>query len=224
MRSTHRDALIQSWSQIRVKTTTTPEGLIHMMIAGRATCIVFSDDDLPLENNGSALNIYPLTTSITIGYAPSDFVPSTQNGQPWIHKAGAISSFLHQNVKFIHDGKVITVHSIGDIFASSSQCFRSAITHSEGVVSGLSVVQEVKVQHIVHQLQLSDGAPGIFAFALVVLTSLDHMSLLTLYFMEEVVEYGTFIEIGDKVDGVVSHDEYIDEMLAMGMSQIDGII
>ena len=50
------------------------------------------------------------------------------------------------------------------------------------------------------------------------------MSLLTLYFMEEVVEYGTFIEIGDKVDGVVSHDEYIDEMLAMGMSQIDGII
>ena len=71
---------------------------------------------------------------------------------------------------------------------------------------------------------MSDGAPGIFAFALVVLTSLDHMSLLTLYFMEEVVEYGTFVEIGDKVDGVVSHEEYIDEMLAMGMSQIDGII
>ena len=44
------------------------------------------------------------------------------------------------------------------------------------------------------------------------------MTLLTLYFMEEVVEYG------DKVDGVVPHDEYIDEMLAMGMSQIDGII
>ena len=31
-----------------------------------------------LLDNGSALNIYPLTTSITIGYAPSDFVPSTQ--------------------------------------------------------------------------------------------------------------------------------------------------
>ena len=164
------------------------------MIAGRATCIVFSDDDLPLKSsnhtcplyisigcsdywvpfvlldNGSALNIYPLATSIAFDYAPSNFVPSTQTvreydrtkrkvigtleielligstalptmfqvlriltsfnqllGQPWIHKAGAISYFLHQNVKFIHDGKVITVHSIGDMFASSSPCFKSAI-------------------------------------------------------------------------------------------------
>ena len=44
--STHHDALIRALSQIRVKTTTTPEGLIHMMTAGTATCIVFSDDDL----------------------------------------------------------------------------------------------------------------------------------------------------------------------------------
>ena len=42
--------------------------------------------------------------------------------------------------------------------------------------------------------------------------------------MEEVIEYGTFVEIGNKVDGVVPQDEYIDEILAMGMSQIDGII
>ncbi|RVW71363.1 hypothetical protein CK203_060923 [Vitis vinifera] len=32
---------------IRVQTTTTLEGLIHMMMTGRATCIVFSNDDLP---------------------------------------------------------------------------------------------------------------------------------------------------------------------------------
>ena len=44
------------------------------------------------------------------------------------------------------------------------------------------------------------------------------------YFLKEVDEYGTFIEIGDMVDGVIPHDEYVDEMLAMGMSQIDGII
>ena len=42
--------------------------------------------------------------------------------------------------------------------------------------------------------------------------------------MEEVIEYGTFVEIGNKVDGVVPQDEYIDEILVMGMSQIDGII
>ena len=100
--STHRDALIRALSHIRVETTTTPKGLIHMMIAGRATCIVFSDDDLAPEgsdhtrplyisvgclgrrvqsvllDNGSALNVCFLATTITLGYAPSDFDPSTK--------------------------------------------------------------------------------------------------------------------------------------------------
>ena len=84
-----------------METTTTPEGLIHMMTADKATCIVFLDDDLPPEgsnhtrplyitigcsghrvpsimlDNGSALNIYPLATTIALGYAPSEFGPST---------------------------------------------------------------------------------------------------------------------------------------------------
>ena len=99
--STHRDALIQALSQIKVETTTSLDGLIHMMTAGRATCIVFSDDDLPPEgsdhtrplyisvgcssrrvpsvllNNGSTLNVCPLSIAIALGYAPSDFGPST---------------------------------------------------------------------------------------------------------------------------------------------------
>ena len=73
-----------------------------MVTVGRTTCIVFSDDDLPLEgfdhtrplyisvgclgcrvpsiflDNGSALNVYPLAIAIALGYAPSDFGPSTQ--------------------------------------------------------------------------------------------------------------------------------------------------
>ena len=49
--STHRDALVRALGQIRVDTTTTPEGLIHMLTADRATCIVFSDDDLPPEGS-----------------------------------------------------------------------------------------------------------------------------------------------------------------------------
>ena len=100
--NTHRDALIQALSQIRVETTTTLEGLIHMMVVDRVTCIVFSDDDLPPKgsehtrhlyikvgcsghrfpsvvlDNGSALNVYPLATSIALGYAPLNFGPSTQ--------------------------------------------------------------------------------------------------------------------------------------------------
>ena len=100
--STHRDALIQALSQIRVETITTPEGLIHMVTAGRATCIIFSNDDLSPEGSshtrplyisvgcsgrrvpsvlldtGSGLSICPLATAIALGYAPSDFGPSTQ--------------------------------------------------------------------------------------------------------------------------------------------------
>ena len=160
--STHRDALIRALSQIRVEITTSLEGLIHMMTASKATCIVFSDDDLPSKgsnhtcplyisigclgrrvlsiilDNGSTLNVCPLTIAIALRYAPSDFGPSTQTigaydstrrevmgtleielligpatfitmfqvlriptsfnlllGRPWIHRVGAIPSFLH---------------------------------------------------------------------------------------------------------------------------------
>ena len=34
-------------------------------------------------------------------------------GRPWIHSAGAILSSLHLRVKFIHDGRVITILAIG---------------------------------------------------------------------------------------------------------------
>ena len=44
------------------------------------------------------------------------------------------------------------------------------------------------------------------------------MSLMTLYFPNEVNEHGTFSEIGDIVDRVVPCDEYVDKMLAMSMS------
>ena len=89
--------MIRALSQIRVDTATTPGGLIHFLTADRATCIVFSDDDLPPEgsdhvrplfinvacsgrrvpsvllDNGSALNVCPLVTAIALGFSPSDF-------------------------------------------------------------------------------------------------------------------------------------------------------
>ncbi|KAL6342938.1 hypothetical protein AAG906_016958 [Vitis piasezkii] len=93
---------------IRVETTTTPKGLIHMMTADKATCIVFSNDDLPPEgsnhtrplyitfgcsghrvpsillDNGSALNVFPLATAIALGYALSDFGPSHRQSKHMI--------------------------------------------------------------------------------------------------------------------------------------------
>ena len=50
--STHRNALVRALGQIRVDTATTPKRLIHFLTVDRATCIVFSDDDLPPEGSG----------------------------------------------------------------------------------------------------------------------------------------------------------------------------
>ncbi|KAL6316962.1 hypothetical protein AAG906_024500 [Vitis piasezkii] len=87
--STHRDALIKALSQISMETTTTPEGLIHMMTTrphgSNHTRLLYitigcSSHRVPsiMLDNGSALNIYPLATTIALGYAPSEFGPSTQ--------------------------------------------------------------------------------------------------------------------------------------------------
>ena len=188
--------MITTLSQIRVDTTTTPGGLIHFLTADRATCIVFSDDDLPPEgsdhvrplfidvacsgrrvpsvllDNGSALNVCPLVTAIALGFSPSDFGPSTQTvraydgtqrtvmgtltthvmigpvrysilfqvlripssfhlllGRPWIHEASAIPSSLHQKLKFIHEGRVITIQSDREVITSSEPVLQ--ISHSE---------------------------------------------------------------------------------------------
>ena len=94
---THRDALIKALSHIRVDIVTTPERLIHFLTADKATCIAFSDDDLPpkgldhvqplfinvacsgrrvsyvLLDNGSTLNVCLLVTAIALGFSPTDF-------------------------------------------------------------------------------------------------------------------------------------------------------
>ena len=56
--STHKDALIRAWTQIKVETTTTPEGLIHIMMVSRATCIVLSNDDLPPDDSDHTRPLY----------------------------------------------------------------------------------------------------------------------------------------------------------------------
>ena len=40
-------------------------------------------------------------------------------GRPWIHETGAIPSSLRQKVKFIHEGRIITIQSDKDVVTSS---------------------------------------------------------------------------------------------------------
>ena len=194
--STHRNALIKALSHIRVDTATTLGGLIHFLRADRATCIIFSDNDLPYEgsdhvrplfidvawlsrkvssvllDNSFALNICLLVTAIALGFSPFDFRPYIQTiraydgtwrkvigtltthvmigpvrysilfqvlriqssfnlllGRPWIHEAGAIPSSLHQKVKFIRKGRIITIQSDKDIVTSFEPVLQ--ISHNE---------------------------------------------------------------------------------------------
>ena len=93
--------MVKALGQIRVDTTTTLKGLIHILTADRAACIVFPDDDLPPEgsnhvrplyidvacsscrvssvllDNGSTLNVYHLVTVIALRFSLADFGPST---------------------------------------------------------------------------------------------------------------------------------------------------
>ncbi|KAL6316726.1 hypothetical protein AAG906_019657 [Vitis piasezkii] len=201
-----------SREEIRVETSTTPEALIHMMTTDRATCIVFSADDLPPEgsnhtrplyitvvcsgyrvssvllDNGSALNVCPLAIAIALGFAPSILVPpctvraydsrevmgtltidlligpttfsilfqvlripasfNLLLGRPWIHQAGAIPSSLHQKVKFIHDGQVITVQSTRDMISSSEPVLQISHSDDDFFLTGFTFdeVQTLEIQ------------------------------------------------------------------------------
>ncbi|RVW21846.1 Retrovirus-related Pol polyprotein from transposon 17.6 [Vitis vinifera] len=175
--STHRDALTRALSQIRVDTTTTPEGLIHMMTAGRATCIVFSDDDLPPEgsdhtrplyisvgfsgrrvpsvllDNGSTLNVCPLATAIALGYAPSDFSPSTQTVRAYDSTRREVMGTLEIELligpaPFVTVFQVVVVQSVGDMFIAAEPVLKISHTDDDIFLTGFTFdeVQTVEIE------------------------------------------------------------------------------
>ncbi|RVW71025.1 Retrovirus-related Pol polyprotein from transposon 297 [Vitis vinifera] len=109
--------------------------------------------------------------------------------------------------------------SLADYFVRASEPHAP----SDGIIGGLSTTQEAGLQRLVQQLHLSDGAPGPSASVLIAPPSPDRTSLMTLCFPDEIDDHGTFAEIGDVEDGAVPRDEYIDEMLAMSLSQTEEI-
>ena len=92
------------------------------------------------------------------------------------------------------------------------------------IIGGLSTTQEVELQHLVQQLRLSDGALSTSTLALITPSSPDHTSLMTFCFLDEIDDHGTFSEISDIVDGAAPCDKYVDEMLALSLSQIEEIV
>ncbi|RVX01350.1 Retrovirus-related Pol polyprotein from transposon 297 [Vitis vinifera] len=247
-----------SYEEIRVETTTTLERLIHMMTVGKATCIVFSDDDLPPEGSDHVRPLY-----ITIGCSGHRVPPVlldnglTLNVCPLATTVGpATFSTLFQKVKFIHDGQVITGPSefitaidhdttfgLGFIPTEADYRYmarlrkegvRARLSHTpfdylirpyrmsladyfvrgseiqpciEEIHSVVHTDREIKLQHLFHQLQLSDEAPSTSVSMAITPTSPDQASMLSLCFPEEIIDDGVIIDPTEMIDGVVSHDE-----------------
>ncbi|XP_077252412.1 uncharacterized protein LOC143891762 [Tasmannia lanceolata] len=181
--SKHRKVVLKELNAAQVPTEITPDELVSLVAVTRTSkAISFTDNDLPPEgsdharslkitvicnkkrvpevlvDNGSALNICPLSTAATLGFGPGDFIPSEQGilsydgtlrdvigtlateiqiggedfdiefqvlnikasfllllGRPLLHKVGVIPSTLHQKLKFIHNGRVVTVKGDPDL-------------------------------------------------------------------------------------------------------------
>ena len=94
----------------------------------------------------------------------------------------------------------------------------------EEIDSVVHTDRETDLQHLFHQLQLSDGAPDTSFPMAITPTSPDRASMLSLCFPEEITGDGVMVDSTEMIDGVVPHDEYRDEMGMMTVSQIAGIV
>ena len=96
--------------------------------------------------------------------------------------------------------------------------------HLEEIDSVVHTDWEIELQHLFHQLQLSDGAPDTFVSMAITLPSPNQASLLSLCFLEEVTNDGVVVDPIKMFDGVVPLYEYRDEMDMMTVSQITSIV
>ncbi|XP_077217954.1 uncharacterized protein LOC143852455 [Tasmannia lanceolata] len=101
--SKHRKLVLRELNAAQVSIDTTLDELVSLVAMARASkALSFTDEDLPpkgrdhtkslkitvicnkkkvpevLVNNGSPLNVYPLSTATTLGFGPKDFIPSEQ--------------------------------------------------------------------------------------------------------------------------------------------------
>ena len=165
----HRDAFIKALSQIRVDTATTPRGLIHFLIADRATCIVFFDDDLPPEgsdhvrplfidvacsdrrvssvllDNGSTLNVCPLVTAIALVFSPSDFGPSIQTVRAYDRTQRIVMGTLNIHV-MIGQVRYSILFQVLMIQSSFNLLLGCPLIHEAGAIPS-SLHQKVKFIH-----------------------------------------------------------------------------
>ena len=104
--------------------------------------------------------------------------------------------------------------SLTDYFVRESE-IRPCLEEIDSVVH---TNRKTELQHIFHQLQLSDGAPNTSFPMVITPISLDRVSLLSLCFPEEIIDDGVIVDPIEMIDGVVPHNKYRDEIDMMTVS------
>uniref|UniRef100_A0A2N9EB75 Uncharacterized protein n=1 Tax=Fagus sylvatica TaxID=28930 RepID=A0A2N9EB75_FAGSY len=219
----HRQAILKLLNQVQIPTDISPEALSAMIgTISQDSVIAFSDKDLPINgtnhnealnitvdigenrvpmvliDNGSALNVCTLKTTICLGINRSEFLPSNQFvkayddtkrevhgvvilnisigpmvqkvhfqvmditasfnmllGRPWLHETKAISSSLHQKVRFPYKGSIVTVHGDTQITPSKGPVLEIEPVDGDLVLSGFDFEE-------VHALVLATETPEFF--------------------------------------------------------------
>ncbi|KAL6348323.1 hypothetical protein AAG906_005623 [Vitis piasezkii] len=187
-----------------------------MMTTDRATCIVFSDDDLPLEGLDHTRPLYIIVGCSAIEFHPYCYCPWLCTFRLWsLHTNGHgylddrvvdWSNYIPYTIlgfedsHFIYDRQVITVHSPRDMCASSEPMLQ--INHSDDdlfftrsmVVLDMMRDGVDEFQHQFHHLQLGDETFDVPVSVMIVPSSPDRASFLSLCFPDETTNYGIVIE------------------------------
>lgn len=114
-----------------------PSALIVKAFDGSKRTVI-GEIDLPIL-------IGPQTFRITFQVMDIRPAYSCLLGRPWIHAAGAVTSTLHQKLKFVTSGKLISVSGEEDIFVSHLTSFRYIEVGEDIVETPLQALEVVNV-------------------------------------------------------------------------------
>ncbi|XP_050876114.1 uncharacterized protein LOC127079789 [Lathyrus oleraceus] len=115
-----------------------------------SSCLMFTDDNLPpnRREHNMALHISIQCTDVTLARVLVMDIRHSYIcllGRPWIHAAGAISSTLHQKLKFVTSGKLVSVSREEDIFVSHLTSLRYIEVGEDIVETPLQALEVVNM-------------------------------------------------------------------------------
>ncbi|XP_050897847.1 uncharacterized protein LOC127104725 [Lathyrus oleraceus] len=114
---------------------------------------VIGEVDLPIKIGPTIFNITFQVMDIHPGY-------SCLLGRPWIHSAGAVTSTLHQKLKFITNDKMIVIGGDEDILVSHLTSFRYIEVDGEITETPFQSLEVVNMMAVQQTLETPKSGPS----------------------------------------------------------------